>query len=127
MGSKYHTNHAFAGLQAPGHPGRAAAVSVILTGLLVLLSLGHHHGSQSLKKLPRAELRGTPTMDLWYEEHETQVRHSHEAESIGDASVVFLGDSITQGWQHGRGDAKRNLPPPPLACVCSGKKNNQCC
>ena len=40
-------------------------------------------------------------MDLWYDEHEDQIKHSRILEAEGDATLVFLGDSITQGWRHG--------------------------
>ena len=50
---------------------------------------------------PRPELMGTETMRLWHEEHEAQVFTSKAAGATGDASLVFLGDSITQGWRYG--------------------------
>lgn len=134
MGSKYHATHSLVNLWSPAswmrHPGIAAA-SVCLTGVLVLLSSAHFgsSSSSSLKKLryPRAELRGTKMMDLWFQEHETQVRHSNEAETLGGASLVFLGDSITQGWQYGLAHAKlitiiaytAVYPPPSHLSPCA--------
>lgn len=94
------------------HSGRGAVAVAFGAGLLLMfvsftsITVGFlpaFSGGSHSQVYPRAELRGTPTMDKWLLEHQEQIRRSNVKATGGEggASLVFLGDSITQGWQFG--------------------------
>ena len=51
---------------------------------------------------PRSDLRYSKKLwDAWHEEHELQRMRAEAPPDLKDSVTVFLGDSITQGWQFG--------------------------